>query len=485
MVSIEREVFPRLVGNGLYGHALDGYWMDIGTPGALPPGELGHPRGPSADGGGGPSRRRRSLARGRCDDRRPGIDRRPGGGRPRVGGGRRRDRVELGGPCRLADRARGRGLRLDPRPRRADRRGGEHRPWRGDRRGCPGGGRCGARGGGAGWRRGSSSLDRQRSLEPARRRPCSAGPPQRRPVEGRVGPDRAVRRAGRPGGVRDGRLRDRRGPRGRRIRQPAVAPADHRARVRASIRHAPRPRRAVLELLRGHGGDDRLLRGRRGARREEDRRDHGRSPRQGCARRRRDRDRPAGGAPAPRRGRIPVHGRRGGRRPHRSGAGHPHRDRQRRGASEGGRAGPRDARGRAGRAADGLRPGDLWRRSDRAGRPALEDPGQREREAPRVHGVPARGRPQRDRGLGRRRGGGADERDLPGGPRPAPARAPAIRGDRGHGGAGRPSRDPHRDRGREPHREAPVGGDAGRPAFAPVRARPEAWTRRRSSSSTG
>jgi mannose-1-phosphate guanylyltransferase len=32
MVSIEREVFPRLVGDGLYGHALAGYWMDIGTP---------------------------------------------------------------------------------------------------------------------------------------------------------------------------------------------------------------------------------------------------------------------------------------------------------------------------------------------------------------------------------------------------------------------------------------------------------------------
>lgn len=31
-VSIEREVFPRLVGNGLYGRRLDGYWMDIGTP---------------------------------------------------------------------------------------------------------------------------------------------------------------------------------------------------------------------------------------------------------------------------------------------------------------------------------------------------------------------------------------------------------------------------------------------------------------------
>jgi mannose-1-phosphate guanylyltransferase len=32
MVSIEREVFPSLVGHGLYGHRLGGYWMDIGTP---------------------------------------------------------------------------------------------------------------------------------------------------------------------------------------------------------------------------------------------------------------------------------------------------------------------------------------------------------------------------------------------------------------------------------------------------------------------
>jgi mannose-1-phosphate guanylyltransferase len=31
-VSIEREVFPRLVGRGLFGRRLDGYWMDIGTP---------------------------------------------------------------------------------------------------------------------------------------------------------------------------------------------------------------------------------------------------------------------------------------------------------------------------------------------------------------------------------------------------------------------------------------------------------------------
>jgi mannose-1-phosphate guanylyltransferase len=31
-VSIEREVFPRLVGHGLYGFVAQGYWLDIGTP---------------------------------------------------------------------------------------------------------------------------------------------------------------------------------------------------------------------------------------------------------------------------------------------------------------------------------------------------------------------------------------------------------------------------------------------------------------------
>lgn len=31
-VSIEREVFPQLVGNGLSARLLEGYWMDIGTP---------------------------------------------------------------------------------------------------------------------------------------------------------------------------------------------------------------------------------------------------------------------------------------------------------------------------------------------------------------------------------------------------------------------------------------------------------------------
>jgi mannose-1-phosphate guanylyltransferase len=31
-VSIEREIFPSLVGNGLYGYLAAGYWMDVGTP---------------------------------------------------------------------------------------------------------------------------------------------------------------------------------------------------------------------------------------------------------------------------------------------------------------------------------------------------------------------------------------------------------------------------------------------------------------------
>ncbi len=31
-VSIEREIWPQLIGNGLYGFASDSYWLDIGTP---------------------------------------------------------------------------------------------------------------------------------------------------------------------------------------------------------------------------------------------------------------------------------------------------------------------------------------------------------------------------------------------------------------------------------------------------------------------
>ena len=31
-ISIEREVFPTLVGHGLFGYEASGYWLDIGTP---------------------------------------------------------------------------------------------------------------------------------------------------------------------------------------------------------------------------------------------------------------------------------------------------------------------------------------------------------------------------------------------------------------------------------------------------------------------
>ena len=59
------------------------------------------------------------------------------------------------------------------------------------------------------------------------------------------------------------------------------------------------------------------------------------------------------------------------------------------------------ARGRDRRAPRGHAAGDLRRRADRAGRPALEDPDQREREAAGLLLRAARGRPQRDLRLGR------------------------------------------------------------------------------------
>ena len=43
--SIERDVFPQLVGNGLYGCVSDNYWLDIGTPERYLAGDVRHPRG--------------------------------------------------------------------------------------------------------------------------------------------------------------------------------------------------------------------------------------------------------------------------------------------------------------------------------------------------------------------------------------------------------------------------------------------------------
>ena len=95
-VSIEREIFPRLVGDGLHGAAarrlLDGHRH----PGALPAGELGHPRGTGAHAG--------------AADRAGAV--------PRAPAPRSRPRPSLGPRAvvsrRLRGRRRGRGPRLGP-----------------------------------------------------------------------------------------------------------------------------------------------------------------------------------------------------------------------------------------------------------------------------------------------------------------------------------------------------------------------------------
>ena len=103
-VSIERDVFPRLVGDGLHALPLAGYWLDIGTPERYLRGDLGHPRGKGRD------RRRADLA--------GPARRRLGGGRP--GGRDRAARGRLGG---LPDRCRRGGQRLGPAAGLRGRRG--------------------------------------------------------------------------------------------------------------------------------------------------------------------------------------------------------------------------------------------------------------------------------------------------------------------------------------------------------------------------
>ena len=98
--SIERDVFPRLVGDGLYGYVGEGYWMDIGTPDRYLQGtfdilegtvttEVAARMGDRLRGG----RRRRRVAgpdhpvgagRGGLPDRRALAGRRPGGARARA-----------------------------------------------------------------------------------------------------------------------------------------------------------------------------------------------------------------------------------------------------------------------------------------------------------------------------------------------------------------------------------------------------------------
>ena len=88
------------------------------------------------------------------------------------------------------------------------------------------------------------------------------------------------------------------------------------------------------------------------------------------------------------------------------------------------------AGGRDRRPPRGQRPGRLRGGPHRARRPALEDPGQREREAALLLVGAAGGRPQRDLRLERARGRRRPRRRPARGPRPAPARTAPLRADR-------------------------------------------------------
>ena len=227
-VSIEREVFPRLVGNGLYGRRLEGYWMDIGTPERylqaswdILEGRVETERrrdgrrracfvddGAEIDAGADARSRARSsragsrgsaagapsVSRGRPAGRTAawartprsrgsilaaGVPRRRGRGRRAGRDDRRRARaVAAGAPC-------GEGARIGPgeasRRRWMPR---ERAPLETDPRGRPD--------------------------EPARRRARAARPPARRALAGRVGRGSSRIEAQRPRRLRHGRLGDRR-----------------------------------------------------------------------------------------------------------------------------------------------------------------------------------------------------------------------------------------------------------------------------------
>ena len=170
-------------------------------------------------------------------------------------------------------------------------------------------------------------------------------------------------------------------------------------RLRAAAVDGARPRRPLLELLRRHRGDPRLLRGRRGGRRAPLRGHHRRRARRGRAQGRGAGDRPAGRAAAATRRRLRVHRRLRDRGADRRRAGDADGDR-RCGRAPGGAPGrARRPRGRDRRAARRHRAADLRLRSHRPGRLPVEVRDQRERQAARVRAPAARARPQRDRRL--------------------------------------------------------------------------------------
>ena len=119
-VSIEREIFPELVGNGLYGYLAAGYWKDIGTPRRYLEGTWDLLAGVIDSTPARARRDRLARLRGRPDERR--AHRAAGGRRPPLQRGIGLER-RAGGPPRPRRRGRGlRAARVHRRRGRADRR---------------------------------------------------------------------------------------------------------------------------------------------------------------------------------------------------------------------------------------------------------------------------------------------------------------------------------------------------------------------------
>ena len=117
-VSFEREVFPELVGDGLFGFAAAGYWVDIGTPERYLPGHLRPARWAGRVRAAAARRDRLPDRRGLPHQRRP---HRPavGARRPLLGGQRLHversilhDRVIVGDDCLIREAILARGVRV-------------------------------------------------------------------------------------------------------------------------------------------------------------------------------------------------------------------------------------------------------------------------------------------------------------------------------------------------------------------------------------
>ena len=148
--SIERDVFPRLVGHGLYACVSDAYWLDIGTPEGYLRGtfdilegtvgtSFAERAGTTATCASAQRRERgphhpRGAGRARLPDRRRRAHRRPRGARERRHDRRGDARRGRGGHAGRRDRRALHAARLHRRGRRADRRPHARRGDGGDRR---------------------------------------------------------------------------------------------------------------------------------------------------------------------------------------------------------------------------------------------------------------------------------------------------------------------------------------------------------------